>query len=84
MLDKAFAERIINDYKVLMLKEDVDFVIADWHVLCISSGTHVLYNYDKLQEIESKSLKTSDETAEATLQLVKAVIWCLVCVCGPQ
>lgn len=38
-----------------------------------SSGTHVLYNYDKLQEIESNSLQTSDETAEATLQLVKAV-----------
>lgn len=38
-----------------------------------SSGTHVLYNYDKLQEIESKSLQTHDETAEATLQLVKAV-----------
>lgn len=29
MLDKAFAERIINDYKVLLLKEDVDFVMTD-------------------------------------------------------
>lgn len=67
MLDKAFAERIINDYKVLLLKEDVDFVTAIDMFYIFSSGTHVLYNYDKLQEIESKSLKTSDETAEATL-----------------
>jgi hypothetical protein len=29
MLDKAFAERIINDYKVILLKEGAGLVTAD-------------------------------------------------------
>lgn len=47
-------------------------VTADWHTL-FSFGTHTLYNSHHLQEIESKNPEASGETAESTVQLVKAV-----------
>lgn len=65
MLDKAFAERIINDYKVPLLWESQLIGIL------FPLGTHTLYNSRHLQE--SRNLEASGEAAESTVQLVKAV-----------